>query len=87
MMNQSNKRMTALDPIVLYNNAKQENVQFYQYNDWIMKKGRQVLFEGMFLKKIENEVKRKTVKSTEANGFGQFKMERTLPNDSKMSTS
>ena len=50
MMNQKNKRMTALDPEILFNNAKKEGVQFYQYNEWVTKKGTQVLFEGMFLK-------------------------------------
>ena len=42
--------MTALDPEILFNNAKKEGVQFYQYNEWVTKKGTQVLFEGMFLK-------------------------------------
>ena len=51
MMNQNNKRMTALDPEILYNNAQSENVPFYQYNEWVTKKGTQVLFEGMFLQK------------------------------------
>ena len=51
MMNQKNKRMTALDPEILYDNAQREGVQFYQYNEWVTKKGTQVLFEGMFLKK------------------------------------
>ena len=50
MMNQKNKRMTALDPEILYNNAQKEGVQFYQYNEWVTKKGTQVLFEGMYLK-------------------------------------
>ena len=48
-MNQNNKKMTTLDPEILYNMAQNENVPFYQYNEWIIKKGTQVLFENMFL--------------------------------------
>ena len=48
--------MTALNPEILYNMAQNEKVPFYQYNEWVNKKGMQVLFEGMFLKKKQKDV-------------------------------